>query len=229
MWQELVGLFQAIFYPQRCPQCEKIVEGQVLLCDDCRSKLQKKQLIGKDALDGTHLAGACLLYAYEGGIKKSLHLVKYLRKKQLLPRLAAEVENSVSRQEYERLWPWQEMLVVPIPTEPGRQLTRGYEIPREIFWPWCRKQNLNYLEALVRLPGSKPQYGLNKQERKSNVEASFLVIAPVTGKTILLVDDIFTTGATMEEAAKMLLQAGAHQVWALAFSGGNRMKKRTFL
>ena len=59
-----------------------------------------------------------------------------------------------------------------------------------------------------------------KKDRRSNVAGSFQVIGQVKDKHILLVDDIYTTGATMTEAAKVLKQAGAKAVWALAFSGG---------
>ena len=220
MWSELGSLWQAIFYPQRCPECKRIINGQALLCTDCRTKLQNIRFLHTGTFGGKHLAGACLLYAYEGGVKEALHGVKYLRRKGLLARLAAEVKNSISGKKLAELWRWQAIMVVPIPTEPTRRKDRGYDIPREIFLPWCRQEGLLWQETLRRRAGSRPQYGLDKKARKDNVAESFQVSGNVQGKTVLLVDDIFTTGATMEEAARLLKKAGAQVVWGLAFSGG---------
>jgi len=220
MWQSVIRLLQALFYPPRCQECKKQVEGQALLCSGCRSKLQKKSYLHGEALLGKHLAGACLLYAYSGGVKQTMHAVKYLQRKNLLPKLATEVADNLTWQELTKAWSCPELTVVPIPTEPERKKQRGYDIPEAIFAPWCHKAQLPWQAALVRSRGVKPQYGLNKKDRRSNVAGSFQVIGQVKDKHILLVDDIYTTGATMTEAAKVLKQAGAKAVWALAFSGG---------
>jgi len=220
MWQSVIRLWQALFYPPRCQTCKKLVEGQALLCKVCRKQLQKKSFLKGETLLGKHLAGACLLYAYSGSVKRSLHYVKYGRRKKLLPKLAAEVADNLTWQELARAWSCPRLTVVPIPTEPQRRQERGYDIPEAIFAPWCKEAKLPWQAALVRKRGVKPQYGLNKKERHSNVAASFQVVGQVKDKQILLVDDIFTTGATMAEAARVLKQAGAQAVWALAFSGG---------
>ena len=73
--------------------------------------------------------------------------------------------------------------------------------------------------ALTRRRETVHQYDLSPQERKMNLEDCFAVTQNVTGKTVIVVDDIFTTGATMEEAAQTLKNAGAVEVYGLAFCG----------
>ena len=103
--------------------------------------------------------------------------------------------------------------------ELSRQRTRarGFEIPLVLF----KNTDAEYCltPALTRRRETVPQYDLSPQERKMNLEDCFAVTQNVTGKTVIVVDDIFTTGATMEEAAQTLKNAGAVEVYGLAFCG----------
>ena len=74
-------------------------------------------------------------------------------------------------------------------------------------------------QVLARIKATAPQYGLAPDKRRSNVRGCFAVQGDVRGAKILLVDDILTTGATLDEAAKTLKQAGAKSVYALTLCG----------
>ena len=112
------------------------------------------------------------------------------------------------------------MLLIPVPTDTSRFKARGYDVPTGIFKQWGEREELIWCEALERVLPTVPQYGLNKNKRRQNVKNCFSVCGNVRGKDIFLVDDIFTSGATMDEAAKTLKRAGAAKIWALAFAGG---------
>ncbi|MHC1717396.1 MAG: ComF family protein [Acidaminococcaceae bacterium] len=112
------------------------------------------------------------------------------------------------------------IVVVPIPTDRKRVVERGYDVPHDIFRRWSQQQGFVWSEALARIRSTKPQYGLDRSERRKNVRGCFNTIRDIRGKSILLVDDIFTSGATTEEAAYILRKQGASHIWAMAFAGG---------
>ncbi len=219
MWQELKRLLQDIFYPLICLNCSEHALDGTLFCPRCRKLFLPHLQKGRDSF--TYVQAVAYLHSYDSKVKKALHLVKYAGARDLLPRMAEEVLRGLKFIELQELWQLEgELCVVPIPTEPTRLKERGYDIPVRIFSPWCQRNKLRLLPLLARKCGCPPQYGLTKALRRLNVENSFTLTGQVVGLRIILVDDIYTSGATLEEAAKALLKAGAKVVYGLAFSSG---------
>lgn len=116
-------------------------------------------------------------------------------------------------------------LVIPIPLARKRLLFRGFNqsevlaerITQNFGWPLG--QNI-----VSRQNSSQPQVGLRKKDRLVNVRGIFKIKYPASeflrGKKILLVDDVVTTGATLDECAKVLKEAGAKEIWALVLAKG---------
>lgn len=105
--------------------------------------------------------------------------------------------------------------VVPVPLHPGRLFKRRYNQAAELARPLARQQKLAYLpDALVRRRATDSQAGKSGVGRRRNVAAAFEVRIPkaVAGRAIVLIDDVFTTGATTEACAAALLKAGAAAV-----------------
>jgi ComF family protein len=111
-------------------------------------------------------------------------------------------------------------LLVPLPLHPSRLVERGFNQSREIARIVARNLDLRLDErALRRVRATAPQVGLARLERASNLGGAFAADAGiVAGRTIILVDDVVTTGSTAAEAARTLLAADAQsvQVWAAA-------------
>ncbi|MCQ2362663.1 MAG: hypothetical protein MJ048_06510 [Acidaminococcaceae bacterium] len=196
--------------PRRCAVCgDKIDEG--VFCQICREHF----VINKMVEQGETINIIYLLYKYEREVRKVIHAVKFENKGRYLYQL--EEEARVIFGSY-----WQELLqqydlTVAIPTSVNRSQERGYEVPEEIF------DFLNFHQmhkVLERRRVTAPLFNLNKEQREQEVAGCFKVIADVTDKRVLLLDDIYTTGATANEAAKTLLAAGAKYVDVLAFSAG---------
>lgn len=208
-------LLLSVFWARKCAGCGQIAE-EGLFCSVCREALlQPLWLTGHETLDG-----AGMLLRYNGALKTALQKVKFNSRRDVLELLAEEY-----RQFGAESWPAElqdilstpGIIIVPIPTSAQRASARGFDIPLVLFAHpadgYCLTQ------ALARTRETMPQYDLIPRERKINLEACFEVIQNVAGKTVIVVDDIFTTGATMEEAAKALKDAGAIAVYGLALCG----------
>lgn len=109
--------------------------------------------------------------------------------------------------------------VIAVPLHRGRSRMRGYNqaelIAKNLF------PDLIYeSEALTRVRNTSPQSDLNPEKRLSNPQGAFRATRSFSGQTIILVDDVYTTGATMEACAKVLKEAGAKFVWGFALARG---------
>lgn len=104
-------------------------------------------------------------------------------------------------------------LVTALPQHTTRLRSRGFNQAHEIARAFCRLSGFRLsTRILLRIKEGKPQEGLNAAQRKANMANAFQAGANVAGAHIWLIDDIMTTGATCREAARTLLDAGAHSV-----------------
>ena len=107
-------------------------------------------------------------------------------------------------------------IICCVPTSPERKAERGFDVPREIFaFLDFKKWQPNLLK---RVRNTMPLFDLEPSLRKQEVAGCFAVEQSVLGKSVLICDDIFTTGSTMCEAAEALRKAGAKSVGAIAFT-----------
>jgi len=156
------------------------------------------------------MARAATLYEAEGTIRQAILLFKYGGRLSLgrhLGRLMVEVTDRL-------LDPREFDLLIPVPLHPKREQERGFnqatllakEVGRGYGLPVGRR-------LLRRVRATEAQRGARK-EREANVKGAFRVDRPekVNGRRVLLIDDVFTTGATVSECAKALMAAGAAEV-----------------
>lgn len=161
-----------------------------------------------------NLDGAVMGYKYSGALKDMLHKLKFEGESKFLRPLveeAAFLAQAYGESGFD--------MVVSVPTDAARRRQRGFDIPESIFAGALAVKGAWQPQVLARIKATVPQYGLAPDKRRSNVRGCFAVYGDVRGKKILLVDDILTTGATLDEAAKTLKQAGAKSVYALTLCG----------
>lgn len=163
-------------------------------------------------------AKAAAYGSYEGGLRDLIHLLKYQQVRpaaNVLGRMLAEVVDSL-----EPSFGADKLLVVPVPLYPAKLRQRGFnqaELMARIalkLVPSRGRYSL-YVDALERVRETQSQTGLTRHQRRENLRGAFRVKAPekISGTEIVLVDDVFTTGTTVSECARILRRAGASRVW----------------
>jgi ComF family protein len=195
------------------------------LCADCQSDLpwlptQCCPCCALPTLDGG-LCGhcqasapafvhACAAWAYEGHLARLIVSAKFGGQWNLFPALAEHLLPRIdSRPD----------LIVPLPLHPLRLRERGFNQAIEIARPLALTLKLPLESSLLqRVRDTEHQARLHQRARSRNMRKAFISAARVDGATIALVDDIMTTGATLDAAAQALRQAGAKrvEVWFLA-------------
>jgi ComF family protein len=233
-----------IIYPPRCPICrgflrndgatEKNTAGH--MCGNCYSDLREIHpplcpVCGRPFVTGietNHLCEECLrkrpdydsaaaAYLYEGALMTAIHRFKYGSKRflsdSLGPLLAQFAES--------RLQKCDSLLAMPIPLHPRRLRERGFNQSLLLATYVAKRLDteLDFL-SLRRVRYTLPQTGLGKEERRKNVKNAFQLKNPkiVKGRTVLLIDDVATTGNTLNECARILKRAGSGKVLCLVLA-----------
>jgi ComF family protein len=118
------------------------------------------------------------------------------------------------------LW-WELDAIVPVPLHPKRERERGYNHAQIMAKYLARFKGVELLDKhLVKVKNVPPQMSLAVEDRKQSVKGAFAVNreGDVSHKVVLLVDDVFTTGSTVKECSRLLLEAGAQEVRALTIA-----------
>ncbi|WP_367874308.1 double zinc ribbon domain-containing protein [Luteolibacter sp. Populi] len=226
-----------LFYPSVCHACGKATPGDDSLCEDCRAAIPSLQspfcLRCAEEFDGMietdfecsncrsldfDFAFARPAIAHHEVVLKMIHELKYQRRIHLAPelgRLAARsfAEDPRLLEALDGKWP-----LVPVPLHRRRQLWRHFNQAEEVARPIARLTGLPFCRALSRQRGTGSQTRLSRAERLKNLRGAFALsgagerffAAHPAGA--VLVDDVFTTGATTNECARVLRRAGVQKV-----------------
>ena len=210
-----------LFFGGACFLCRG--RSHELLCDACRSELPHlaAELCPRCALPspGGAVCGRCLaappaydattaVLAYDFPADALVHALKFRGELALAPFLGKLLSYAIQNERIDR--------VIPVPLSAARLRSRGYnqavEIARHI-----ERGKLD-VDACVRHQDAAPQMQLPWDERQRNVRGAFRCRRPLTGATVAVVDDVMTTGATLDEIARTLKRAGAARVvnWVVA-------------
>jgi competence protein ComFC len=234
----LAKLAELLIFPSFCHLCREPLEeaGERIVCGACLAKLASRggplcPICGRflPGPDEGHLCARCLneppafslhrsCGAYGGTLKDVILLFKYRRYAPLSRPLARFADASVASDA--RLWAGADALV-PVPLHPSRRRERGFNQARLLARDLAALRGLGLLDrCLVKVRNVRPQAGVRAVDRERNVVRAYAVRRPagVREKTLILVDDVTTTGATIRECARVLKQAGAKDVKAITLA-----------
>jgi ComF family protein len=156
--------------------------------------------------------------SYEGGLRDLIHLLKYQQVHPAAAVLGRMLAGAIAN--LEQTMPVGRIAVVPVPLHKRKQAQRGFNqaelIAREALKNLTRPKRFELCRGvLLRHRETESQIGLTNRQRRVNVQAAFSLSDPtrISKRDILLIDDVYTTGATISECARVLLRAGAARVW----------------
>lgn len=175
-------------------------------------------LYNKGYIDGLFSA-----LAYKGVVKKLIYSFKYKPYLTDLREVLGDLfYESLIQQEGFMSALEKKPIFVPVPLHSSKLKSRGYNHAQILASQLATRFNLQLLEPLKRVRKTASQFGLKREERKENIAGAFAFISDkqqvIRDKYVFLVDDIVTTGATLNEAAQVLKKAGAKKVFGLALA-----------
>lgn len=228
-WLEFVRF---AIYPRRCVLCGRPGHADRDLCLGCQSELPWNRtacmLCGAMLETESTICGPCLRrpppfarshipFRYEAPLDYLLPRLKFQQKLYLAPLLANLMAEAIR----ERDAPLPEVLL-PVPLHAGRLRERGYNQALELARPLSRQLRIPLdLRLCTRQRDTLAQTSLKGAERRQNLRGAFVVSAADPPRHVAIVDDVVTTGATVEEMARTLRRAGVEvvEVWACARAG----------
>lgn len=216
--------------------CELPKDDKYNLCDDCKAKIvfigsHACEVCGGYVLADSTVCSQCKntkrmvgrnysVIMFSGESRMHIHNFKYKHKaylKTTFGNLLLDKYREIKKE-------YDPDIIIPVPLHKNRENERGYnqvDILLKVFDIDRDRINTNCLERIADTP---QQANMNKYERMENVAGAFQVVDKdvVKGKSILIVDDIYTTGATIDECAKVLTKAGAKEVRSMTLAHAHR-------
>ena len=199
-------LLWAVF-PPCCPACGRTISRRESFCPACLKTLYPT---GPTAREGKQLPAEVKLFAagyYEGSMREAIHRFKFSSHPGSAAILAPLLLDALKR---EKAGKDDFDLLVPVPSRPKRLRERGYNQSALLAEAVSAATGIPFSDtALLKTRDTRAQHDLTADERRQNLTGSFSASEAVSGKRILLVDDVLTTGATACECFAALKAAGA--------------------
>jgi ComF family protein len=195
IWQTFLNFF----LKPPCPLCDRPTTD--ILCLYCQRQLLENQLKQPQPHSNIFAWGD-----YNGGLKRTITACKY----QDHPELATHLGNLLGTAWLQHYPERQELRVIPIPMHIDKQRERGFNQATLIAQSFCRQTRLPIDHSLQRIKATQAQFQLSPIDRQSNLQDAFQLTSnhQLTGQAVLIIDDIYTTGATISAASQVLQNSG---------------------
>lgn len=230
-----------LIYPASCHLCECALTNGRHLCDPCRYDLPSveppfcsrcgecyngkitDQFICPNCHQlEFHFEFAIAALHSHGGGRELVHNFKYMRQIHLADELARLIQTTLTDKRFQPYL--NDGLFVPVPLHWIRQRKRRFNQAEEISKKLSRHTNIPCLKVLKRIRNTHTQTRFSRTKRLENLNAAFALNTRykkrIQGKPVILIDDVFTTGSTANECAKVLIQNGAEKVAILTVLRG---------
>ena len=219
-----------LVYPPRCPICGRPAPFGLKICPECRLRLpaiesKRCRKCGKPVEDFETLCPDCAgenhiydrglgIYMYDETMKRAISELKYKGRREY-GEVFGELIFDKARSE---LMYWKPDFLIPIPLHPIRERERGYNQARIISEAISKRSGIpTRTDILVRTTDTDRMKELSAKDRTNNMIRAFAADGDCRGmRSVVLIDDIYTTGATIDAAATVLRRAGIDEIYFLA-------------
>ena len=197
-----------LVYPQVCSICGKL--NTKSLCNNCRVKLEKEFKFKTDIYErdkNKNFIEHHYFFKYEDLIRSQILSLKFHEKPYVYKTITYFLKNM--QKNFENLKKYDIIIVVPISKK--RQKERGYNQSQLIAKEISRIIKAQVVKKIIyKIKNTVPQSSLNKKQREENAKGAYEArnIKKIKNKKVLIIDDIYTTGNTVNECAKVLVQKG---------------------
>lgn len=234
--KEVYNRFKWLLFPHRCMWCNEVVEYGILTCENCKDKVK---FIGDDVCDvcGRDIencscrgekyyfsrSASCFYYEKEGAqgvINFKLSYPENRRVKAFSDMLEKRAKKIYEDVEFD--------LICSVPIHKRKFRKKEFNQSDLLGKELSKRMNVDfYKDLLIKKKNTKGQHELSQKERERNLKNSFIVNEKynIKGYKILLVDDVITTGSTLNECSRMLLQRGADFVYCITLAATNQNKE----
>lgn len=227
---------KGLVFPRRCPVCDGVLlfSGEKI-CIDCRGELEYireprckkcgKQLANEeqeycfDCGNKKHLFKtgiAC--FVHKGKVRESVYRLKY----NMRPEYADFFADEIVRRYEKIIRQWDADGIVPVPLHRKKKLKRGYNQAEVIARRLGKRLGIKvYSDVLIRVKNTVPQKELDDNGRRKNLENAFKIKRNIVKlNKIILVDDIYTTGSTVDACTKIMTLGGVKEVYVICITAG---------
>ena len=216
MWKKAGNFILEILFPQFCFNCG--IEG-TYLCEDCKSILEITGFHQK--YSAPNLKDLYFALSYNNPLSKKL--IQKFKYEPFVKELTKPLSSLIIAhfQLMDNKPDFSGFLIIPVPLEKRRMKWRGFNQAEEIGKELAEFLKIPLIsDCLIKTRETISQVELPEDARKENVKGAFSVKNRILGKKILLVDDVYTTGATMTECARILRESGAKEIIGIAIARG---------
>lgn len=202
---EIIKYVINLIYPNVCGICDKLCDDDI--CKKCEIKLNNISKIKIDRYTNKYFKKHLYIFKYEGIIKERLIKYKFNERNYIYKAFVKFMLKNKKICDFLKNYD----IIIPVPIHTKRRMERGYNQSALIAKAISKKiPQIDYLEdVLIKKINNKPQSTKNKSERKNNVIGAYYMKnkEKINNKKILLLDDIYTTGNTVNECCKILQSA----------------------
>lgn len=221
-----------IFFPNKCPSCGKIIKYDEIFCDKCISDIEPvsgerckvcfnlKQYCNCASYPKFYIRSASP-FVYSKSIKAAVLSLKRIKNKRLAKFFAENMARTVNKKfkntEFDA--------IIAVPLHKSKKLARGFNQSELLAKELSAILGVPYLDnVLVRIAKGKAQHTLKYKQRRENIKGLYAAGGiPIECQRVLLVDDVMTSGATMNECAKTLRLEGVSRIYCVAAAKTERI------
>ncbi len=215
-------LFELLF-PPRCIFCRRVLpQKDPAVCPHCQKSILFSGSPPHRAKGAFYKCVYSALW-YEGNVRKCLHRYKFSGKSNYALPLAQILQHILPQdQAFD--------VITFVPTNPKNTKKRGFHHTGLLARELSVLTGIPCAELLHKTRNTRPMHGLHPAQRRANILGSMAAAVPmeeIAGKRILVVDDLITTGSTLSECARVLMEQGAAGVWGITLAERKKISKNS--